>query len=239
MRHPWYGGKAIFYGTGVKAQRLVSYAASFGNHDASEGLHPWWAEKLRAFSAIAVRDENSRAMIRNALGVEPEMVLDPCLQFPPEAGAPVESERPYLAVYGHSFPGWFAEAVRGFADRRGWPVVSIGYRNDWADEQRIDACPEEFAQLIAGSAAVATNFFHGCVFSLVKERPFVCATTPYRSNKVRDLLTGLGADEHLTAEGDGEERFERVLGRPLDPAIQERIGALRQRSEAYLAHVLA
>ncbi len=35
LSHPWYGGNALFYGSGVRAKRLISYAASFGNYPAS------------------------------------------------------------------------------------------------------------------------------------------------------------------------------------------------------------
>ena len=38
FRHPWYGSKPIFFGDGLKAERLVSYAASFGNHNAWDGI---------------------------------------------------------------------------------------------------------------------------------------------------------------------------------------------------------
>jgi hypothetical protein len=240
LRHPWYGGRSIFYGDGIEAERLVSYAASFGNHDAAWGLDGAWADKLKAFDAIAVRDDNSKALVAGALGAEPEIVLDPCLQFPPEAamGETQDSEN-YIAVYGHSFPAWFAARVREWADRTGRRLVSIGYRNDWADEQRIDAGPDDFARLIARSAGVATNFFHGCVFSLVAGRPFACASSDYRSNKVRDLLRKVGAEPHLTTETDGSDRFDLLLRRPLDAAIGERIGALRERSFRYLDHVLA
>jgi len=238
MRHPWYGGKALFYGNGVKAKRLASYAASFGNHDASEGLHDWWADQLRAFSAISVRDDNSRTLIRNVLGVEPELVLDPFLQFPPDVKG-VRAEHAYVVVYGHSFPDWYAEQVRGWAHKRGYRLISIGYRNAWADEHRIDASPQEFAGLIAGSAAVATNFFHGTVFALLNDKPFACVSSAYRSNKLRDLTRAVGAEAHLARDEDGEARFDELLGRPLEPTIAKRIAALRERSDKYLAHVLA
>jgi hypothetical protein len=239
MEHPWYGSREIFYGTGLPAARIVSYAASFGSQEARWGLHPWWADKLRAFSALSVRDENSRAMVKGATGIDPELVLDPCLQFPPETGSEAADETPYVALYGHSFPAWYAERVRAWAGRRGLRLISIGYRNAWADEQRLDAGPEDFRRTIARSAAVATNFFHGCVFALLHRRPFASAGSRYRMNKVRDLLHSLDAAAHLTSEADGAERFEALLGQPLAPAIETRLAALRRSSSRFLDHALA
>ncbi len=238
FRHPWYGSKPIFFGEGLRTRRLASYAASFGNHDAAHGIDPGWAQKLERFDAISVRDENSRALVRQGLDREPALVLDPCLQFPPPAGEPGEARERYLALYGHGFPDWFAAAVRGWADANGRRVVSIGYRNDWADVQAIEAGPEEFSALIAGADAVATNFFHGCVFALHHGRPFVSAPSAYRYNKVRDLTRALAAERHMVDAATPAERYAELLGAPLDPAVAARIVAMRAQSSAYLATVL-
>jgi hypothetical protein len=238
LQHPWYGGKPIFYGEGLNTGRLVSYAASFGNHDAAAGLGAGWAESLARFDAISVRDENSRRLVREATGRDPELVLDPCLQFPPPGDAE-PADAPYVAVYGHSFPGWYAEAVRRWARDAGLRLVSIGYRNDWTDEHRIEAGPEEFARLIAGAAAVATNFFHGCVFALRNQKPFAAVASAYRSNKLRDLTHKLGAERHLVSEDEGAARIPDLLATPLDSAIPRRIEALRAQSDRYLRHALA
>lgn len=240
LSHPWYGGCPLFWGRGVRAQRLVSYAASFGNYDASGGLDPFWAGQLRSFASISVRDENSRQIIRGALGTEPELVLDPCLQFPvrPRSGyrAP---RRPYVAVYGHNFSPFFQDQVRRWAETRGCPLISIGYRNDWADRQWISAGPHEFAHFIRRAAAVATNFFHGCVFALRNARPFVCETSPYRSLKVRNLMSALNGEQHLVAEETPDDRYDAVLGGPVEPAVLRRIEELRVKSDAYLDRAVA
>jgi hypothetical protein len=235
FRHPWYGSRPIFFGDGLRADRLASYAASFGNHDAGDGIHPDWAGRLERFSALSVRDENSQRLVRQGVAREPDLVLDPCLQFdlPRSAG-----EGNYLALYGHSFPAWFAQRVREFADERDVPVVSIGYRNRWADEQRIEAGPEDFPSLIAGAAAVATNFFHGCVFALHYRRPFVAAPSSYRRNKLQDLAALLGARRHLVDETTGGPTYAELFTAPLDPAIGDCIGAMRARSDDYLGRAL-
>jgi hypothetical protein len=238
FRHPWYGFKRIFFGDGLRTKRLISYAASFGNHDADEGIEPAWTERLGRFDSISVRDENSRQLVRQSLDREPTLVLDPCLQFPPPDTGPHKKQTPYVALYGHGFPAWFGAAIRGWADERGLRIISIGYRTDWAHEQRIDAGPEEFSAFMAGAEAVATNFFHGCVFALHHRRPFVCAPSAYRHNKVRDLVRTLSAERHVVTETTSRDAYAALLGDAMDPAIGERIEAMRAQSNRYLEAVL-
>jgi hypothetical protein len=240
LRHPWYAACPLFFGDGLQADRVVSYAASFGNHDASERLDDYWSEKLRRFDAIGVRDENSRRLVQDALSLDPALVLDPCLQFPPAPiAAPEGAGAGRVLVYGHSFPDWFARAVRRWADDRGVRLLSLGYRNDWADDQWLDAGPDEFAQAMREARAVVTNFFHGCVFSLINDKPFVTTPSAYRANKVTALTQTVGAEDRLVSEAAPPARFDELLTRPLESKIRSRIDALRRGSDAYLDHALA
>jgi hypothetical protein len=241
LSHPWYGGYRLFYGDGIRAARLVSYAASFGNHDAPYGLAQDWSDKLKNFQRIAVRDEASKTIVQNATGREPDVVLDPCLQFPLPTMASFEepSQRRYVAIYGHGFSTAFADAVRRWAKRKQLPLVSIGYRNDWADYQWIDAGPHEFAHFMAGSEAVATNFFHGCVFALRNRKPFVCESSWYRGNKLRNLMTKVGGENHLLTEEAPASTYDTLFDSPLASEITSRIGRLRESSRRYLDDALA
>ena len=237
LRHPWYGGAPLFWGAGAPGRRLAAYAASFGNQPATDRLDARRAALLDRFEAISVRDDNSRALVRDALGRDPALVLDPCLQFPPRgppAAKPKQSQ--YL---GHSFPDWFQARVRAWTTAAGLRLVSLGYRNDWADEQRLDLGPEAFPAAIAGARAVATTFFHGCVFSLLSGRPFVCAASDYRANKVRSLVRLLGAENRLVDAATPPAAYADALGTPLPAGVGQRIAALRARSDAWLDDVLA
>jgi hypothetical protein len=243
LSHPWYGGYSLFFGHGVRAARLVSYAASFGSYAAADGLQPWWAGHLRGFEAVSVRDENSRRLIRMSLGIDPELVLDPCLQFdlPPAEGGGAELPvgGRYVAVYGHNFSRRFAAHAQRWARARGYSLVSIGYRNDWADAQWIAAGPHEFARFVAEAEAVVTNFFHGCVFALRERKPFVCEPPPYRSNKIRDLIAAIGGERHLVSAETAAAEYDAHLGRPLRPELLDRIARLRRSADEYLDLALA
>jgi hypothetical protein len=234
FRHPWYGSKPIFFGDGLKADRLVSYAASFGNHSALDGIHPDWARKLHNFAAISVRDENSLHLASSATGREVELTLDPCLLFAPA----IESGRgDYAVVYGHGFPKWLAGMARRWTGRSRVRLISVGYSNDWADEQLIDAGPMEFARLMAGADAVITNFFHGCVFALLNGKPWVTVPSDYRSIKIPDLAAMLGVGDRVIGEQTTEAELNELLASPAGAA--QRLEEHRARSEAYIDAALS
>jgi hypothetical protein len=239
FRHPWYGGKPIFFGEGIKADRLVSYAASFGNHGAWDGIGPDWAGKLDRFSAISVRDHNSFHVVKEGTGREPAIVLDPCLQFPGIAGAEKPAAGDYAIVYGYGFPSWLQAAVRKWADRRGVRLLSVGYSNDWADEQRVSAGPLEFARLMSGARAVVTNFFHGCVFALLNGKPWASAPSDYRAIKIPDLAAKLGARHRIVGETTADAELAELLDTPVLPEVAARVEDYRARSAAFLDAALS
>jgi hypothetical protein len=143
-----------------------------------------------------------------------------------------------VAVYGHDFPDWFAAAVRAWAHDNDLSLVSIGYRNDWADRQWIDAGPLQFPGFMAGASAVVTNFFHGCIFALLNGKPFVCASSAYRSNKISDLLALVRASDRLIGDAADSEGIGALLGRPACRDTDRAIEDLRLQSRDYLGHVL-
>lgn len=240
FQHPWYGGKPIFFGSGLNADRLVSYAASFGNHDAGAGIHSRWSNMLRRFDALSVRDANSRTLLAGVLGAEPELVLDPVLLHPHAIeGSGNREQEPYALVYGHGFPNWLATALRRWSRRRNLRLLSVGYRNTWADEHRIDAGPHEFAGLMAGAEGIITNFFHGCVFALVNGKPWISTPSSYRFNKIRDLAAALGARDHIVGDDVSDPRLHDLLSAPVSPATSNRITSLRAHSRDYLVAALA
>jgi hypothetical protein len=234
LRHPWFAGVPAFWGQGLNAARIVSYAASFGNYSCWEGLGEPFVGWLDSFDSISVRDENSWWMLKNALDEEADLVLDPCLQFPIAPEGDWNGPRhPFALVYGHNFSPEYAEAVRAWADAAGLPLLSLGYRNDWADDQWLDAGPHDFAHAMAKATAVATNFFHGCVFAIRNSKPFACEATPYRSIKVRGLMELLGGLDRMVEGGT----IGDLLDRPA--AFQDRLAALRQTSDAFLDRALS
>jgi hypothetical protein len=118
-------------------------------------------------------------------------------------------------------------------------IVSIGYLNDWADEQLVEAGPLEFAAFIADAGAVVTNFFHGCVFALLNGKPWVSNPSLYRSIKIPDLVTQLGARSRIIEDRTSQRTVDQLLETTTEPEVASRIEELRARSDAYLDAALS
>lgn len=238
LLHPWYGNFPLFYGEGLRAERVISYAASFGNYPAIWGLSEEWSRRLNNFDSISVRDENSWWLVKNATGQECPIVLDPCLQFDIKVPrANVAKEEKYIAVYGHNFTVDFVQQAKSAAARKNLPLISIGYYNNWTDDNIIDAGPVEFAQFISAAAGVLTNFFHGCVFSLRFQKPFACEASNYRSNKVQGLMTLLDGMHHFFNAGENDF-IEKTLSKPITQRLLQNIEKLSRQSQEFLAESL-
>jgi hypothetical protein len=239
LRHPWLGGVPLFFGERLAPKQLVSYAASFGNHDSAAGLTPEWISRLRRFDQISVRDSNSFELIDRHLGQTPALVLDPCLlHSSAEVGPAHPAARPYVLVYGNRYCPEFIKATRDWATRQNLRIVSVGYRNEWTDESLISAGPHDFVRLYREASAVATTYFHGCVFALKHRRPFVAQLSDYRANKVRGLLTLLGAS-HRIFDPANPENVAALLSTPVERTVTETIDRIRSASSAFLNKCLA
>lgn len=239
LRHPWLGGVPLFFGERLAPKQLVSYAASFGNHDSATGLTPEWVSRLRRFDQISVRDSNSFQLIEQHLGQTPDLVLDPCLLYTKADAAPAPAtDRPYVLVYGNRYRPELISAARDWARRKNLRIVSVGYRNEWADESHISAGPRDFVRLYREATAVVTTYFHGCVFSLKYQRPFVAQLSDYRANKVRGLLTLLGAT-HRIFDPANPKNIDALLAAPVEQSIKDTIDGIRRTSRAFLTRCLA
>lgn len=239
LMHPWYKNNSLFFGDGIHTQKLIAYAASFGNYSAWWGLNDYWSKKLQNFDHISVRDENSWYLVHNAIGTEPELVLDPCLTFDVKpATKTLNIDEDYIAVYGHNFSASFISSVKKYAAEKKLSLISIGYRNDWTDKNFLVADPYDFAHFISQSTAVATNFFHGCVFALKNQKPFVCESSHYRSNKIDSLLKMIGGEHHFMNDEKPYATCHQLLSENLNKNFYEKLKTVSQRSTAFLKRAI-
>jgi hypothetical protein len=226
-----------WFGEGIEAEKLISYAASFGYTTMQRleefGLLEGVKKGLRRMDALSVRDENSR-QIALACGAEPVNHLDPVLVYDYESMIP-EDKRLKDVMIVYSYQDRLTEEsvirqIKQIARDEGLRLVSLGAYHDWCENPVVS--PFEVLRYFKNAKYVVTDTFHGSIFSMKFATPFAAIVRDSNTQKLTDLLQRMGQTEAVVSV---EDDISPVLHRTMPAAqLQEKILAERQRTMAYL-----
>lgn len=219
--------------------RRISYSACFGQAAQPEETGAQAGAALRRFTALSVRNEMSRDLVRRLSGRDAALTLDPTLLHDYEDLVPEPAVAGnYVCVYslGKEFRETGERLAAHARQRFGWPIVTLypDGRFSGADRRELSAGPVEWLRWLKGAGLVITNSFHGTVFALKFGKRFV-AWSGSRPERLRDLLVRAGAADRLVA------RFDPAVGEALfdAPPPPDALAADRRRSRAFLEGALA
>lgn len=159
-------------------QKRIAYAASFGvNHIPIEYIDAYtrWLSEMHFLS---VREEAGARIIATLTGRDDALVLlDPTLMLPKEKwlrlarSASAKPQRGYLLTYTLGKVSKERKAlIHRLADDHGLEIVNMACNRD---KERFVADPSEFIDYINSASLVLTDSFHGTIFSILLEKPFV------------------------------------------------------------------
>lgn len=213
QRVPW-GYTPQLYGKVSNADRVISYAASFGHTTMEDiehyGVKKEIAEALKSMQAISVRDDNSFAIIKELTGKDPLRHVDPVLMFEYISYVKPINKENYIIIY--TYPNRIKdrkeiEAIQAFARKYNKKLISIGFYFPWCDETVIPD-PFEVLGYIQQADYVVTDTFHGSVMSLKFNRPFAAIVRSSNRQKMRSLLTQFKLENCIV---DNMEKLEEKL----------------------------
>lgn len=237
------------FGAGNRAEKLVTYAASFGN-TTLEKLKEYHVDKkvsgwLKKFDVISVRDENSGKIIEKLTGRKPVYNLDPVLAYDYMNKCkkiPKRKKREkYMILYGYAgrFSADECKFIRRYADKKKLKIICIGGIQSCCDEF-VDCSPFEVLAYFRDAQCVVTDTFHGTIMSVINHRNFVSVvrTKGYgNSEKLVDLLKRLNLTDRIVE--DVSIQLNDVMEKKFSyDATDEIIKAERQKSADYLRKVI-
>lgn len=214
QRVPW-GYTPQLYGRVSNADKVISYAASFGHTTMADiehyGVKEEMAAALKSMQAISVRDDNSFALVKELTDKEPLRHVDPVLMFDYAPYVKPVNKNNYIIVY--TYPNRIkdkkeTEAIRAFARKHGKKLVSIGFYFPWCDETVIPN-PFEVLGYIRQADYVVTDTFHGSVMSLKFNRPFAAIVRSSNRQKMTSLLSQFRLDNRIV--GNMEKLEDKLL----------------------------
>lgn len=236
----------------ARGKRTLSYAASIGSEQAVAGKEDVFRAILEKLDYVSVREAAAQTCLQPLTNKPVQVVADPTLLLEPSDWVKETAERqadaPYLFAYFLEETTKHTAQLHAAAEQLSLPVYCIStekgqYIRPGKDCQICDAGPREFLSYIRNADMIVTNSFHGVVFSVVFQKPFL-AVKRYRdtdrasaNNRITDFLHMLGLEDRLLE--DGEMPNTKQLCRPIDyDRVLKRLEKLRADSLAWLKEAL-
>lgn len=225
--------------------RSVAYAASFG-------LDMWQgtpeetnicAPLLRQFLAVSVREHSGIELCRTHFGVTAEQMADPTLLLSAQDyDKLIAKERtwrpsePYAAVYVLDDSKETSETLRQYHTESGLYLQHL-MPHPMASRMR-DRVPcrvTQWLRYIRDARCVITDSFHGCVFAVIFNKPFVCLGNQERGMSRFDSFLSRYHLMSRLAVGATGKGVQDTLSQPIDwAAVNQAIAADVQRAYAWL-----
>lgn len=161
----------------VSKEKRISYAASFGVSEIPEEHQEKYIRYLNDMNCLSVREHAGQGIIKDLTGKEAEVLIDPTMMLNKAEWLQIASkpkctpQKKYLLTYvlGNQTEE-FKTFVTQLAKEKDLEVLNLLNPYD-KDIHCVD--PGEFVYLINHADVMITDSFHGAVFSILMETPFV------------------------------------------------------------------
>ena len=179
--------------------RKIAYAPCCGKNEVAEKYRLNIRNALNNFDFLSVRNGETLEFVKGITGLTPQVVPDPtCLCDFKELllDQPVRNTK-YIFTYilGKEIDGGCKKALELIKKKiPGCIVIAsvISYSNpqkiDWADEIMYYLSPVEWLNMIQNAYFVLTDSFHGTIFSMMFNTPFI---TYYAENRRKSRFVEL------------------------------------------------
>ena len=144
---------------------------------------------LKKFQGISVREESSIKLIIKHLGIKPELVLDPTFLIDKKYyydlienfKVNITKNEKYIFVYNIGNSQYILNSMNNASKQLNLGIYYFPLNND--------SSIQNFLYYIVNSNSVITNSYHGTVFSIIFNKPFI---TIYKRNLPKERFNTLG-----------------------------------------------
>lgn len=179
----------------TRAVRRIAYAPSVGEAGFEDLQRAGVHECLRHFDWLSARDEGTADVVEKCCGVRPAVVLDPAFLQLPERKEREQEHSEYILVYGLEVNPEIVNVSTKLQREKQLPIVTIGKGWHGVKREITDASPSEWVQLVQNASFLVTNSFHGVVYSIMNEVPFLALPHSKGSKRIKDLTLRFGQGE--------------------------------------------
>ena len=181
--------------------KKIAYAASFGSNEweYTDTQTKHIKKLLTLYNSISVREDSAKNLIKEHIGINVNLMIDPTLLHKTEEYDKICSPR--LVNTNYIFVYWLGEKniispIIAEYQHMGMHVVYIGLR-----EQCVMPAIEDWISYIKHAECILTDSFHGCIFSILYNRPLkIYENKSGGFQRIISLLHLLGLKEQDTTK---------------------------------------
>ena len=170
-------GSSIFFLTFAEKHKRIAYAPSFGVSEIKPEYKEKYKEWISEIPWLSVREDDGARIIKELTGRDAPVLVDPTLLLTKEKWLSIAKEaqnKPkgnYLLTYFlGGIPPKYKKQIKKIAKVNNLEVINLA---DIRDKETYRTGPSEFIDYINSCSVFCTDSFHGVVFSILFEKPFI------------------------------------------------------------------
>lgn len=167
----------IFFLSFTLKNKRIAYAPSISRDKLPSRYKISYKKWLEGMSAISIREEAGAKIINEITGIDVPVLVDPTMLLSKEEWISVSKQatnrtmKEYLLTYFLGGPSEETlENLKKIADKKNMTIINLG---DITETESFTTGPSEFLDYINNASAFFTDSFHGVVFSIIFQTPFV------------------------------------------------------------------
>lgn len=227
-------------------QKSIAYAASFGTDEweASPEITEICAALAKDFKAISVREHSGVRICKEVLGINAVQMPDPTLLLTREEYIKLMNSRwtktyacPSIAVYLLDETAEQQQVLADISTKLAMPMQALTAHAK-ADKlaDRLPLSIQQWLRYIRDAEFLITDSFHGCVFAIIFNTPFVCLGNHGRGEaRFSSLFQTFNLKKRLVSTCSPENILQ-VLYDPIDwQQINQTINQEQKRAFTFLS----
>ena len=228
----------LSFATQEQRQHSIAYAASFGS-DEWEGTPEETdecARLLKDFKAVSVREHSGIRICQDSFGVNAVQMPDPTLLLDPDDYSEIirswwtrRLSSPSIASYILDSSDSRQALAADTAEQLQLSLQPLTVQNHAPQlMNRIPLSTPQWLRCVRDAECLLTDSFHGCVFAIIFNTPFVCLGNENRgSARFDSLLDTFGLQDRLLINPTAEQVAE-CMNTPID---WERVNSIRNKEK--------
>ena len=153
-------------------EKRIAFAPSMACESIPAAAVSKYKDYLSGFSNISVREQSSARIVKELIGIDPVVLVDPTLYFganmwEEHEQAPNEAPNSDFVFLYFLGVNTIKDTIASFAESNGYSLV------DYSDKQMSECGPEEFLWLIHHAKFIFTDSYHGTIFSIIFGKEFI------------------------------------------------------------------